>query len=108
MKKFLLLFTFLFINISFGQKTITTYYFVRHAEKVDSSKNPDLSSKGIERADHWNKIFAEVDFDLVREKGYKTDTLMVVTSPKESYTIEYSEFNKTVKSSDEAFKLTKQ
>jgi broad specificity phosphatase PhoE len=69
MKKFLLLFTFLFINISFGQKTITTYYFVRHAEKVDSSKNPDLSSKGNERADHWNKIFAEVDFDLV----YTTD-----------------------------------
>lgn len=50
----------------------------------------------------------EIDFDLVREKGYKTDTLMVVTSPKESYTIEYSEFNKMVKSSDEAFKLTKQ
>ena len=71
MKKFLLLFTFLFINISFGQKTITTYYFVRHAEKVDSSKNPDLSSKGIERADHWNKIFAEVDFDLVYTTDFK-------------------------------------
>ncbi|TDE07138.1 phosphoglycerate mutase family protein [Flavobacterium sandaracinum] len=71
MKKIFLLITFLFLNISFGQKITTTYYFIRHAEKVDSSKNPDLSLKGMERANHWNKIFAEVDFDLVYATDFK-------------------------------------
>jgi 2,3-bisphosphoglycerate-dependent phosphoglycerate mutase len=71
MKKFLLLLTLLFLNISFGQKTITTYYFVRHAEKVDNSQNPDLSETGLKRASLWNNIFSEVDFDEIYSTDYK-------------------------------------
>lgn len=52
-------------------------------------------------------LLVEVDFEYVREKGYSTDTLMVVTSEKESYKIEYAEVNRRVKSSDEAFKILK-
>lgn len=52
-------------------------------------------------------LLVEVDFESVREKGYSTDTLMVVTSVKESYKIEYTEVNRRVKSSDEAFKILK-
>lgn len=52
-------------------------------------------------------VLVEVDFELVKEKGYSTDTLMVVTSVRESYKIEYTEVNRKVKSSDEAFKILK-
>lgn len=52
-------------------------------------------------------LLVEVDFELVKEKGYSTDTLMVVTSVRESYKIEYTEVNRRVKSSDEAFKILK-
>ena len=71
MKKFLLLLVLLFLNISFGQSNTTTYYFIRHAEKVDSSQNPDLSEKGLKRAELWNKIFSEISFDEIYSTDYK-------------------------------------
>lgn len=71
MKKYLLLLSLLFLNISFGQEITTTYYFIRHAEKVDTFQNPDLSASGLERANLWNKIFSEVDFDQIYSTDYK-------------------------------------
>jgi 2,3-bisphosphoglycerate-dependent phosphoglycerate mutase len=71
MKKFLLLLALLFLNISFGQSNTTTYYFIRHAEKVDSSQNPDLSEKGLKRAELWNKIFSEISFNEIYSTDYK-------------------------------------
>lgn len=71
MKKILLILALLFLNISFGQQNITTYYFIRHAEKVDSSQNPDLSEKGLKRAELWNTIFSKVDFDEIYSTDYK-------------------------------------
>jgi 2,3-bisphosphoglycerate-dependent phosphoglycerate mutase len=63
------LFLFLVVQLSFAQNKTTTIYFIRHAEKVDSSKNPDLSTLGLERAAHWNEIFSETSFDAI----YSTD-----------------------------------
>ena len=71
MKKFLLLLALLFLNISFGQSNTAIYYFIRHAEKVDSSQNPDLSEKGLKRADLWSKIFSEISFDKIYSTDYK-------------------------------------
>ena len=71
MKKNLLILALLFLNISFGQQNITTYYFIRHAEKVDNSQNPDLSDTGLKRASLWNNIFSEVDFDEIYSTDYK-------------------------------------
>ncbi|WP_426063230.1 phosphoglycerate mutase family protein [Flavobacterium sp. DSP2-3-1] len=71
MKKILFILALLFFNISFGQQSTTTYYFIRHAEKVDNSQNPDLSEKGLKRAELWNKIFSEVDFDEIYSTDYK-------------------------------------
>jgi 2,3-bisphosphoglycerate-dependent phosphoglycerate mutase len=71
MKKFLLLLALLVLNVSFGQSKTTTYYFIRHAEKVDSSQNPDLSEKGLQRAELWNKIFSEISFDEIYSTDYK-------------------------------------
>jgi 2,3-bisphosphoglycerate-dependent phosphoglycerate mutase len=70
MKKLLLILVFIlqFTNI---QAQNTTYYFIRHSEKVDNSENPDLSEKGKIRAENWNKIFSETKFDTVYCTDYK-------------------------------------
>lgn len=50
------------------QETMTTYYFIRHAEKDTSDpkdKDPQLTSAGLERAQRWTEIFKEVEFDLI-------------------------------------------
>lgn len=71
MKK-LLVFLFLFVfQIYFGQNKTTQYYFIRHAEKADSSKNPDLSEKGLERAQEWKALFSEINFDAVYSTDFK-------------------------------------
>lgn len=71
MKK-LLVFLFLFgFQIHFGQNKTTQYYFIRHAEKADSSKNPDLSEKGLERAQEWKALFSEINFDAVYSTDFK-------------------------------------
>ncbi len=69
MKKNIVLLLFFWIQVTFGQNTITQYYFIRHAEKVDSSKNPDLSEKGLEKAQQWKTLFSKINFDAV----YSTD-----------------------------------
>ncbi|MDI5894702.1 phosphoglycerate mutase family protein [Flavobacterium algoritolerans] len=71
MKKYLLIIALFVLQISFGQQSTTTYYFIRHAEKVDNSQNPDLSEIGLERANLWNKIFSEVGFDEIYSTDYK-------------------------------------
>lgn len=68
MKKYFLL-LFLVVQLSFAQDKTTTIYFIRHAEKVDSSKNPNLSTLGLERAAHWSEIFSDINFDAI----YSTD-----------------------------------
>jgi 2,3-bisphosphoglycerate-dependent phosphoglycerate mutase len=69
MKKIIVFLLFFCFQISLGQNTFTQYYFIRHAEKGDSSKNPDLSEKGLERAQEWKTLFSEINFDAV----YSTD-----------------------------------
>lgn len=65
------LFLLLVVQLSFAQHKTTTIYFIRHAEKTDSSKNPDLSSVGLERAAHWGKIFSETTFDAIYSTDFK-------------------------------------
>ena len=88
---FLLLFGF---QIHFGQTNSTHYYFIRHAEKADSSKNPDLSEKGLERAKQWKMFFSEINFDAVYSTDYnrtlqtikpivmENDKLLKIYNPK--------------------------
>ncbi|MFV8373068.1 phosphoglycerate mutase family protein [Flavobacterium sp. LB2P74] len=74
MKKYLFIIALFVLQISFGQQSTSTYYFIRHAEKVDNSQNPDLSEIGIQRANLWNKIFSEVGFDEIYSTDYKRTT----------------------------------
>ena len=53
---------------------ITTYYFIRHAEKDTSNaeeKDPVLTEAGIKRAEKWAEIFKEVSFDLIFSSDFK-------------------------------------
>lgn len=70
MKKFILL-GILFTQLVLSQNKTTTIYFIRHAEKADASKNPDLSAEGKLRAQHWSEVFANVKFDAIYSTDYK-------------------------------------
>lgn len=73
-KYFLILSVFLFsINIEAQENETTTYYFIRHAEKDrsdSSNKNPDLTEKGIQRAEKWSDVFENVKFDFIFSNKY--------------------------------------
>lgn len=52
---------------------ITTYYFIRHAEKDRSNpseKNPHLTAVGHQRAADWNDILQHITFDAVYATDY--------------------------------------
>lgn len=53
---------------------ITTYYFIRHAEKdVGNPKDedPSLTEEGRKRTERWVEVFKAVPFDLVFASQYK-------------------------------------
>lgn len=55
------------------QDALTTYYFIRHAEKDASdpgNKDPQLSVEGHKRAQEWAHIFKDVEFDLIFSSDY--------------------------------------
>ena len=69
MKKCLLL-IFLVAQVAFSQVKTTTIYLIRHAEKIDNSKDPDLSPEGIARSLHWNEVFSAINFDAVYSTNF--------------------------------------
>ena len=75
-KKILLTFLLLFSINTFSQEVnedISTYYFIRHAEKdrSDSSNpNPHLNEKGLARSKKWSNVFSNVKFDLIYSTDY--------------------------------------
>jgi 2,3-bisphosphoglycerate-dependent phosphoglycerate mutase len=53
--------------------TISTYYFIRHAEKDrsdDQNKNPHLIDIGLKRANNWSSILGNIKFDAVYSTDY--------------------------------------
>ena len=53
--------------------TVTTYYFIRHAEKVTSDpsdRNPDLTPTGERHAHYWAEVLKEVSFEAVFSTPY--------------------------------------
>lgn len=73
MKKLVLIFSLLFISLASYSQEVTTYYFIRHAEKVRSDKadeNPTLNDAGIKRANAWQGVFSDVRLDAVYSTNY--------------------------------------
>ena len=61
------------LNIYAQKKEKTTYYFIRHAEKIrtdNTNKNPDLSEIGKKRAEHWRTVFENIVFDKIYSTDY--------------------------------------
>jgi broad specificity phosphatase PhoE len=51
----------------------TTYYLIRHAEKVRTdatNRNPNLNETGKERATNWGTYFKNIDLDAVYTTDY--------------------------------------
>lgn len=70
---FALLFIFGIQTVT-AQSETTTYYFIRHADKVLANKkdrDPDLTKKGYARAQNWAKVLSDVKFDMVYSSNYK-------------------------------------
>ena len=78
MKKQILTFIFCTLSlISFAQE-VTTYYFIRHAEKlrVDATdQNPTLNHQGAKRADAWKEVFTNVKLDAIYSTDYNRTKL---------------------------------
>ncbi|MBT4165126.1 MAG: histidine phosphatase family protein [Porticoccaceae bacterium] len=78
MKKLILIFTFLFISSVCYSQEVTTYYFIRHAEKLrldKTDKNPKLNYEGVKRADAWKEVFSNVTIDAVYSTDYNRTKL---------------------------------
>tara|TARA_R110002051_G_scaffold107616_2_gene180470 strand:- start:17787 stop:18314 length:528 start_codon:yes stop_codon:yes gene_type:complete len=56
-----------------NEESVTTYYFIRHAEKDRSdpeNRNPSLTDSGQVRAQNWMRVFNDVALDAVYSTDY--------------------------------------
>jgi len=69
----------------------TTFIVVRHAEKVDSSSDPDLSEAGLQRAERLATMLASLNVDGCYSTPYKRtqQTLMPVAKANDIEVIDY-------------------
>lgn len=67
------IFSFVSCNQNIKKESETsTYYLIRHAEKDrsdDANKDPNLTEKGLKRAENWANYFKNIEFNVV----YTTD-----------------------------------
>jgi len=73
MKKIHLIYIFIFTSLLSNAQEVTTYYFIRHAEKLrvdKTDRNPNLNSKGLKRAKAWKEIFSNISFDAIYSTDY--------------------------------------
>ena len=78
MKKFLsALFILMWMVSTHAQEPteskITTFYFIRHAEKNISNpanNDPDLVMEGVLRAARWSSVFNRINFDVIYTTDY--------------------------------------
>lgn len=81
------------LNINAQENEATTYYLIRHAEKIrkdKSNKNPELTKQGHSRAENWSVVFENVDFDLIYSTKYhRTIQTAEPTAKKENLEIQF-------------------
>ncbi len=73
MKKILFILAFTMISLASYAQEITTYYFIRHAEKQRQNpkdRNPHLNSDGYKRANAWKEVFKNIPLDAVYSTEY--------------------------------------
>ena len=74
---YLFIFSVFFINPILAQtevpSEVTTYYFIRHAEKDRSdsaNQDPHLTEMGKSRAENWSSIFNNITFNAIYSTNY--------------------------------------
>lgn len=81
------------IDTSQDQTSVSTFYLIRHAEKVRSNpddSDPKLNQKGLGRAMHWAEILADVDLDAIYSTDYnRTSMTAAPTSVKKNIDVQY-------------------
>lgn len=78
MKKLILTFVFFTLTLISYSQEVTTYYFIRHAEKLridKTDKNPNLNYNGYKRAEAWKDVFSNITFDAVYSTDYNRTKL---------------------------------
>ena len=110
MKKYTLLLLFVFTTLlSCSTEETTTYYLIRHAEKVRTdatNRNPNLNDVGKERAASWRTYFKNIDLEAIYSTKYNR-TIQTATptskqkklpiqfyDPRKMYTEEFAAANK--------------
>ncbi len=74
------------------ENAVTSFYFIRHAEKNNlnpADKDPNLVTKGILRAASWSSVFNNVDFDIIYTTDYnrtRNTALPIAEKKKRSLT----------------------
>jgi len=92
---FLILIAITTLQIQAQESDITTYYFIRHAEKIrtdKANKNPNLTEKGLDRAENWSTVFGGVNFDLIYSTNYNR-TIQTATLIAKSKNLEIQFYN---------------
>lgn len=73
--------------------TVSTFYFIRHAEKDRSNPeniDPELNQKGLGRAMHWAEILNDVAIDAIYSTDYeRTQMTAAPTAVKKNITVQY-------------------
>lgn len=75
------------------QKSVSTFYLIRHAEKDRSNPDdgdPELNQKGLGRAMHWAEILNDVPLDAIYSTDYnRTSMTAAPTSVKQNIDVQY-------------------
>ena len=73
--------------------TVSTYYFIRHAEKDRSNPDdidPELNQSGLGRAMHWAEILEEVNLDAIYSTDFQRTTMTAAPiAVKKDLTVKY-------------------
>ncbi len=76
-----------------GETNISTYYFIRHAEKDRSNpdnKDPELNQAGLGRAIRWAEVFDPVALDAIYSTNFeRTEMTAAPTVVKKNLVLQY-------------------
>jgi broad specificity phosphatase PhoE len=96
MKIIVSIFLTLVFQATIAQSQTTTIYLIRHAEKADSSQNPELSEEGLKRAVRWTKYFELKNIDFfyttLTRRTQMTCSTIATSKQKEMIFYDFSKF----------------
>ena len=75
------------------EEVISTFYFIRHAEKDQSDKtnrDPELNQAGLGRAVYWAEVFNKIPLDAIYSTDYdRTKMTAAPTAIQKEITVQY-------------------